>query len=79
MKCYYINFYADGSYFYYDLIINNENDELYIRLNGAVFNEEPNIEELISFCLERVRVLDQTLIVNKIFLRNGDTCIYDNG
>lgn len=79
MKCYYINSFTDGTFFYYDLIIDNSNDQLYIRLNSIGFSHEPSEDELINFCIERVNVLDNTLIVDKIFLRNADTCIYTNG
>jgi hypothetical protein len=79
MRCFYINFYTDGVYYYYDLIINNGDDQLYIRLNSIGFSNEPNEDELVSFCLERVKALDETLIVDKIYLKNADTCIYTNG
>jgi hypothetical protein len=79
MKCYYINFSTDGVYIYFDLIINDENDVLWMRLNGVTFNDSPSEEELINRCFEILGNIDSILVIQKIYLRNGDTCIYTNG
>ena len=73
----YLNFFSDGQHSYYDLMINqNDNVEMYIRLNGVIFEGVPTTQELIDRCLEIIFRIDETIIIEKIYLGYGDTSIY---
>ena len=44
MTATFLNKYFDGTYNYYDLSF-EENEEVLLRLNGVIFEDEPTIEE----------------------------------
>lgn len=79
MICYYINNFTDNTYTYYDLVINDALGNLWMRLNGVIFNNEPNNDELINRCFSVINEIRETSTIEKIYLGNGNTCIYNNG